>query len=515
VSGIRSLEVMGALSRATDLGTGLPDGHALRAAAIAARLAALAGLDEPDIEAVRQVGLLHSAGCTSDAHETALLYGEDLEIRADYARIDEGRQLEVMAFLLRRLGRSSSPAKRVFAIARGLPGAQSRARSAFAGHCEVAARLAERLSCSQQVGIALGYVFERWDGKGFPAGASGETIPVLARILHVGRDLALFAELAGVEGAVEVMRTRGGGAYEDGLSTLAVDHAAELLEDLGDGWDAAIGQPAASAPTLDDAELDAALETMADFADLKTPFTHGHSPAVSALAEAAAWRVGLAPEAVMELRRAALIHDLGRTGIGNDVWEQPGPLSAAQWEAVRMHPYLGERALARCPGLASLGHIAGGHSERLDRSGYYRGLGSGELGPEQRLLAAADVWTALGEPRAHRPAFDPAQAVELIGAEVSAGRLDAASVEAVITAAGERVPGGRGFARPADLTNREAEVLRLLALGMTNKQIADRLEISSKTVGHHLERAYSKADVHTRAAATLFALEQGIAGHQG
>jgi HD-GYP domain-containing protein (c-di-GMP phosphodiesterase class II) len=507
---IRPLEVLGALSRATDLGTGLPDEHALRTAAVAARLAALAGAEQADVEAARRVGLLHSSGCTSDAHEAALLYGEDLEVRADYARIDAGDDREVLAFLLRRLGRGSPPPLRALAALRGLPGARARARESLRGHCEVATRLADRLGCVAPVRTALDFVFERWDGRGFPDGAARETIPALARLLHVARDLALFAEIDGAHGAAAILRDRANGAYEPDLAILAADHADALLDGLDDAWEVAIAQPARLEPPLDDDGLDAALQAVADFADLKTPFTHGHAPAVSELAEAGGWRAGLASDDAARLRRAALVHELGRTGVGNDVWEQPGPLRAAQREQVRLYPYFGERSLARSSGLAPLGRLAAAHAERADGSGYPRGLDATGLGPAEQVLAAADVWVALAERRAHRAALDRADAVAVMRDEVRAGRLCADAVEAILAAAGER--GERTGERepPAGLTEREIEVLRLLALGLTNRRIAAELGIAPKTVGHHVERAYRKAGVHTRAGATLFAVEHGI-----
>jgi HD-GYP domain-containing protein (c-di-GMP phosphodiesterase class II) len=513
VAAVRSLEVLGALSRATDLGTGLPDEHALRTAAIAARLASLAGGDQAEADVARRVGLLHSAGCTTDAHEAALVYGEDLEFRADYARVDGGRQLEVLAFLLRRLGRGLPAPRRAIAVARLLPGAQARATEALAGHCEVAARLAERLGCGAAERAALDFVFERWDGKGFPAGVKGEAIPPVARLLHVARDLDVFS-IGGVAGAVEVLRKRAGTAYEPGLAVLAADSAEALCADLEDPWEAAVGVPGAADSSLADEQLDSALGAVADFADLKTPFTHGHSPAVSELAEAAAWRCGLAVDEVDELRRAGLVHDLGRVGVGNDVWEHRGPLSGAQRERVRMYPYWGERALGRSADLAAIGRAAAGHSERVDGSGYYRGLRGTELGTRERLLAAADVFVALSEQRPHRAALERAAAVDVMRGDVAGGRLDADAAEAVLAAAGERTPGRLAAGLPADLTPREAEVLRLLARGLTNKEIAARLEISPKTIGNHIERVYAKAGVRTRAAATLFAVEHGIAGSQ-
>jgi ATP/maltotriose-dependent transcriptional regulator MalT len=212
------------------------------------------------------------------------------------------------------------------------------------------------------------------------------------------------------------------------------------------------------------------------------------------------------PEAV---RVAALLHDIGRVSVPNGIWDKPGPLNSAERERVRMHAYQGERILAQSPLLAPYAALAGRHHERLDGSGYHRGLPASALSPEARLLAAADVFHALTEERPHRPRFDPATAAALVGEEARAGRLDRASVEAVLAAAGQAFARGRGD-WPAQLSEREVEVLCLVARGLSNKEIGARLFISAKTVQHHVAHVYEKTGVATRAAAALFAVEHQL-----
>jgi HD-GYP domain-containing protein (c-di-GMP phosphodiesterase class II) len=207
------------------------------------------------------------------------------------------------------------------------------------------------------------------------------------------------------------------------------------------------------------------------------------------------------------VRRAGLLHDLGRVGVSNAIWDKPGPLSEAERERVRLHPYFTERALARSARLAELGAIGAAHHERLDGSGYHRALPAAMLSLPARLLAAADVFQALIEPRPHRPAYAAEGAAEIVRGEAAAGRLDADAVDAVLTAAG-RPPARRE--RPAGLSEREVEVLRLLARGLTNRQMAAQLGLSAKTVGRHVEHIYGKAGVSSRAAAALFAVENGL-----
>jgi DNA-binding CsgD family transcriptional regulator len=209
------------------------------------------------------------------------------------------------------------------------------------------------------------------------------------------------------------------------------------------------------------------------------------------------------------VRHAALLHDLGRVGISNAIWDKPGPLDAAEWERVRLHPYYTERALARAPALAELGELGGAHHERLDGSGYHRRLRAESLPTSARLIAAADVYHALTEDRPYRAAFSGESAAAVLREEVRGGRLDAQAAEAVLEAAGHRAAPGRR-AWPAGLTDREVEVLRALARGGSNKAIAQALGLSPKTVGHHVAHVYTKAGVSTRAAATLFAMEHDL-----
>jgi DNA-binding CsgD family transcriptional regulator len=208
------------------------------------------------------------------------------------------------------------------------------------------------------------------------------------------------------------------------------------------------------------------------------------------------------------LWRAALVHDLGRLGVSNAIWDKQGPLTNAEWERVRLHPYLSERMLARPTALARLGTIAGLHHERMDGSGYPRGLSGSALGPAARLLAAADVYHAMTEPRPHRPPRPPAVATSELRAEAKAGRLDGEAVNAVLEAAGHRVRRRREW--PVGLTPREVEVLALVARGSSNKEIARRLSISAKTVGNHVEHIYRKIGVTSRAGAALFATRHGL-----
>jgi HD-GYP domain-containing protein (c-di-GMP phosphodiesterase class II) len=258
------------------------------------------------------------------------------------------------------------------------------------------------------------------------------------------------------------------------------------------------------------AELRDVARAFGDVADMKTPYTHGHSSEVATLANAAANSLRLDQTTRAQLEVAAFLHDLGRVGISNAIWEKPGPLTAAEWEQVRMHPYHSERILAGSRVLAPMGRIAGMHHERLDGSGYHRGCRGPDISMACRVLSAADVFQAMTQPRPHREPLPPEQAGRDLARASRAGKLDSDAVTAVLEAAGQRRSRRRQDLRPGGLTEREIEVLRLVADGCSNREVAKRLHISPRTADHHVQHIYGKIGVSSRAAAALFALEHDL-----
>jgi DNA-binding CsgD family transcriptional regulator len=326
--------------------------------------------------------------------------------------------------------------------------------------------------------------------------------------------LAEFMEVAhrvgGVTEACALARKRAGGQFDPNLAAMVVADADLLLADL-DGtqvWDTVIDAEPSLAVTLVGEEIDAALGAVANFIDLKSPYFLGHARAVATLAAAAASEVGVSPEEVRVVRRAAQVAGFGRLGVSNSIWDKPGPLGPGEWERVRLHPYLTERMLHQSQALSPLGSIAVQLRERLDGSGYPRGLTGAAITRPARLLAAADAYQAMREPRPHRPPRSAEEAAAELRAEVHAGRLEEEAVRAVLAAAGHRVP--QRSAGAAGLTAREVDVLRLAARGMTNKDIAGVLFLSPKTVANHVEHIYAKIGVSSRAAAGLFAMKHGL-----
>jgi len=506
---VRLAELVAALSLGIDLGFGQPMEHVLRQCLIALRLAERAGLAEQERAGVYYTALLVNVGCHADAHEQAKWFGDDIAMKSGkYAH--ELRSVRGMLAGMRMIG-AGNPLLLRFRV--GLEFAVSGHREVdgmISQHARLARTLAEQLGLSEQVREAIGAAYEQWDGRGWPGVLKADAIPIAARIAQLAEFTEVAYRVQGVAGARALARARSGRQFDPGLAALLLAKAEDILAGLETvpAWQAVIAAEPTLAVELSAGQLDGALTAIANFVDLKSPFTLGHSVAVAELAAEAGRKLGLAGEKAELLRRAALVHGFGKLGVSNSIWDRPGPLSAGEWERVRMSPYLTERMLRQSAALAPLGEIAMQHRERLDGSGYPRGLSGAAISRLARVLGAADVYQSMREPRPHRPARPAEDATAELRAEVRAGRLDGDAVEAVLAAAGHRTP--RRRTALAGLTAREMEVLILLARGMSNKQIASQLVITPKTAGNHVEHIYAKIGASSRAAAAMFAVQHGL-----
>jgi HD-GYP domain-containing protein (c-di-GMP phosphodiesterase class II) len=515
-SGVRRAEIIAALSIASDLAVGQPMEHGLRSCVLAMRLGEALGFGSEALSEAYWYALLRHVGCNAESHAFMALFGDEVAFNRDVAFLDTGRPGEMMPFLfgaLRRANAAAPPLAMVAAIARGLMTSQGIVTEVLGGHCEVAARLAERLGLGAAVMRDLGQSEERWDGRGYPNHLKGEAIDPVVRLVNFARDVVVLTAGFGEEAALAKVRARKGGAYDPHL----VDRFLKRAEEFTAGfefvmsWDEVLRLEPGSAMPLSGGEFDNACLAMADFTDLKSPYFAGHSRAVAALAREAGERAGLPIAETEALNRAGLLHDIGQSAVSTRIWDKPGALTEREREEVRLHPYYGERVLSRPPALARLGGLVGQHHERPDGSGYHRGTNAAGLAPQARILAAAEAYQSMTELRPHRAALTPDQAAGTLKREVLAGRIDGDAANAVLAAAGHRVPATK---RPllAGLTEREVEVLRLIARGQSMKEIGRALGISPKTVDNHLQRLYPKIEVRTRAGATLFAIEHGLAG---
>jgi HD-GYP domain-containing protein (c-di-GMP phosphodiesterase class II) len=507
---VRAAELIAALSLATDLGIGVPLEHGLHSTLIGMRLCERLGVDAETAAQTYYGCLLFYVGCTAPADIGLEIFGSDdaLTTYATPARF--GSRPEMVMGMLRALAPPGrQPLWRAMQVARGFPKLARGFDEVVAAICETAEMLTNRLGLPATFSRLFRHGGERWDGKGIPGRARREQIPLAVRIVHVARDAAFQRMLGGPEFAARVIGERAGGAFDPAIADRVASEPGAILalEDEASAWADALGREPSPQLTLEGQAIDNALAAMGDFADLTSPYLVGHSRGVAELAEAAARTWGLDAAELTTTVRGALVHDIGRVAVPVRIWNKTGPLTPDDWERVRLHAYHSERVLTRSPFLAALAPAAGFHHERLDGSGYHRGAAAAELPLPARLIAAADAFHAMTEPRPHRQALSPAEAARILGEEARARRLDADAVGAVIEASGQRAP---RIERPAGLTERETDVVRLLARGYQTKQVARALGISVKTADSHIQNAYAKIGVSTRAGATLFAMEQGL-----
>jgi len=499
------------LSLGTDLGLGQPMEHMIRACLIALRLAESAAMDDADRGVVYYSGLLAWVGCHTDAYEQAKWLGDDLAVKRDaHYGYDLGKPAPAAGFLLKHVGGAGLPVRQ-----RARTGVQfladgRRALAALAeNHYLATDELAAALGLGEQVRASLKQSYERWDGKG-AYGLRGDQIAMSSRLINLADVVEVFRRTGGVDAAVAVARERSGTQFDPDLVEMFCQRAPLIFGDLdaAASWDLVIDAEPSLAAAVSGGELDDALAAIGEFAELKSPWLMGHARGVAELATEAGRSYGLPQAGNSSLRQAAFVHDIGRLGVSNTIWDKPAGLTRSELERVRLHPYLTERMLSFSAGLAPLGAIAGQHHERLDGSGYPRGVSGDAITSAGRILAAADSYHALTQARPHRPARSAADAAAELRAEVGSGRLDGAAVDAVLRAAGHRVRRRREW--PAGLTAREVEIVRLLVRGLTAKAIARQLVISPKTASSHIEHIYAKTGVSNRAQLSLFAMKHGL-----
>lgn len=509
----RLASLFGALASSADVASGFHTEKAIRTAIVARRLAGVAGLGIQEQSDVYYLALVRFLGCTSFSPEAARYGGgDDHSVGRVMVFVDPGEPAKLVREVVRGVGKAAPATRRVKGLAalltdRSAPLAHAQAE------CDVGDALARKIEMPETILAALGDVFERWDGKGYPLRKAADDIHPLARVVAVAEVLEVGEHRYGLDGALATARARSGGRFDPALVDVFCTAAPELFEglDTGSAWELYLDAEPTPHRNVTPAAVTRYAEAFARAVDLKSVWTATHSHAVGVLAAAAGEVAGFDSEAVDELRVAGWLHDLGRLAVPNLVWDKPGPLNAAEWELVRLHAYHTERLLARSALLAPVAAVAGAVHERSDGSGYPKSLHSTRVEWGARLLAACDAYAALCEDRPHRPAVSADAAARTLEAEVEAGRFDLAAVRCVLEAAGH-VRAARAGGWPAGLTDREVEVLRLVSRGGTNKDVARELGISHRTVQHHVAHIYNKIGVASRAGAALFAAENGLSG---
>lgn len=497
------------LSLATDLGLGQPPEHMLRAARISMRLGRRLGLDTADLSALYDVSVLTYVGCPVYGNEAALLFGDDIAFRAGTYDVDLAG-FPALMFMLRRAGSGTSALNRVRQATKVVATGGGHMVEQMANHCAAAGLLAEELGLGPDVRAGIEQSYARWDGRGVPSGVAGEQLSLSARIAQVADACEVIERTSGLADAVDVVTARSGTHFDPQVvAAIRVDPAGLFSGVDAPAADQLLAEQPTQRPELTELELDRALEAIGDFCDLRCPDFAGHARGTADLAGAAAALVQMPSAEAAITRRAAYVHDVGRFGVPASLWAKPGPLAPNEVERMRLHVYYVERIFNRPEPLRRIGLLAASHHERMDGTGYHRGIGGALLSLPARVIAAADAYHAMIQPRPHRDALTQAAAADELRAEVKSGHLDAVAADAVLAAAGHRAHRSAS-AVPTDLTAREQEVLGLLARGLANKEIGRRLAISPKTVSNHVEHIYAKLAVSNRAAAAMIAMRQGL-----
>jgi HD-GYP domain-containing protein (c-di-GMP phosphodiesterase class II) len=500
---------------AQDNAFGQPLESQLRSCLLGLALCEEAGYERELRETVYWVALLRYVGCTGHAHEIATVFGDDIALLAQTLVLDTADPAEVLGAMVAFAVAGHDPEEHE-EIARSLrEGAHPWAVNNFATGCEVADMLVSRLELEPEVREALRFTYERWNGNGYPTGATGDQIPLAMRVVHLSHDMEAIGRRSSPAQAVGAARDRRDRTYDPDLADLFVAHGSGWLERLDelDLWNAVLDREPEPHRILDGPELDAALMVAADFIDLKSPYRAGHSRRCAQLAADAAGRLGSAEDEIATLRRAALVHELGTTAVPNSILDKPGLLTRAEFDRIELHPMLTEQMLRRSPALDVLKPVAAAHHEKSDGSGYHKRLRADAIGRDAGVLAATEIYVALTTERADRSAFSDEHAAAELRRLASQGSLEHVAVDAVLTAAGHGEPSARTSRRakhPGGLSGREVEVLQLASKGLTTREIADRLYISPKTADHHIQHVYTKIGVSTRAAAALWAIQQGV-----
>jgi HD-GYP domain-containing protein (c-di-GMP phosphodiesterase class II) len=434
--GVPLSEVIGALSYALDLTEGEPPGHALRSCAIGMRLAREIGLPEDTRADLFYALLLKDAGCSANAARMAALFAADERVaKRTSKRINWSRPRSAFAWSIRTVAPGGSLRDRARQL-RLIQDEGQVTRSLMLARCERGAEVARLLGLGERTAGAIRALDEHWDGGGQPEGLRGEEIPLLGRILCLAQTVEIFHASHGLAGALRVARRRRGGWFDPEL----VDALHAIRHDTA-FWAGELETPPAPERRLpaDDAYLDRIASAFSGVVDAKSPWTYRHSDRTCVIAMSMAVLLDCDEQTLDDMRRAALLHDIGKLAISNRILDKPARLSEAEFDLVRQHPLYTEWILKRTPGLASLAPLAGAHHERLDGGGYPHGLTARELTLPMRILAVADVYEALTSERPYRPAMSSMQALEEMRVEVP-GRLDGRVFEALEAVLEERRP---------------------------------------------------------------------------
>ena len=434
--------------------------------------------------------------------------------RSDAALVDPYDIRSVLSWFMRHAAPDASIPRRLNRLVYFFMEAKPAMTEVARTECEVAEMVTRRLELPEGVQKAVRYIFEQWDGKGMAYGLKGEAIPVASRILYLAQLLEVIYGLGGAAAAESVAKQRRGKDFDPNLVGAFLELARDptfwsFLDQESVQNEVLSMKPPSSLDQVTEEHVDTFCDVIADFIDIKSRYTWGHSRTVASLAENMAHKLGLDEEESARVRRAALVHDLGKAAVPGNILDAQGDLSENDWERFRLHPYYTDRILGRVEMLKHLAPDAATHHERLDGQGYHRQLAGDQIPLGGRILAVADVYATLSGRTRSGDVEGPLRQMRSMAGD----HLDADCCDALVATLGGKQPTTSRRVHgqlPHSLSDREIEVLVELAKGLSNKEIAKSLFISQKTVGHHLENIYGKLDVSCRTSAVVFAVQNGI-----
>ncbi|MBX3147963.1 MAG: HD domain-containing protein [Gemmatimonadales bacterium] len=436
---LRLSEIVSALSYSLDLTEGQTMGHSARACIIGMRLVELIGLDASGRSDLFFALLMKDAGCSSNAARLSQLFqADDRLLKREHKLIDWTRKGPAAGYAWRHTAANASLIGRVGQMARIAVTAERIGREMIATRCERGADIAQMVGLSADTAHAIRCLDEHWNGRGHPAGLSGQQIPFYARVLTLAQTFEVFLSERGVAAAFDMARRRSGTWFDPELVTaldsiesdtafwqsLAAEDPRDLVRDY---------EPEERVVLADETRVDQVAEAFAIIIDAKSPYTHQHSTGVAAIAVEVGDRMGFSSSELRELRRAALLHDIGKLGVPNTILDKPGKLDDAEWAAMRKHTGYTYEILSRIDRFRTLADVAAAHHERLDGTGYHRGIGSNDLGLAARVLAVADICEALQAERPYRDSL-PWDEVLTIMRRLAGKAICPAAFEALATA---------------------------------------------------------------------------------
>jgi putative nucleotidyltransferase with HDIG domain len=433
---LRIAEVVTALSQALDLGSGSSAWHSVRTCIIGMRIAAELRLPENVRDDLYYALLLKDAGCSSNSAQFYPSILDSLSPAFGTRRADSAQlSWEALEFALAQASPGKNFRDRVESVLRVAARRAQHSRDAVAIRCERGRTLARLMGLPEQTARALGGIAERWNGDGHPKGLSGQQIPITSRIILLSQTLDTFFTGAGPEAALKVACERSRSWFDPEVVKAArsLTKRGELWADLWDSNLPAVAVRMEPRPkTISDGRvtLDAICRAFATIVDAKSPFTFKHSNGVANAAVAIATQLRLEPHRILFVRHAALLHDLGKMAVANTILLKTGTLNAAEWQIIRAHPEYTWKILRAIPGFEEMSEVAASHHERLDGSGYFRGLSGSELSTEARILMVADIFDALSAKRPYRDAMPLERVFEIIRRHTPQ-QFDGACVEAL------------------------------------------------------------------------------------